>query len=546
MKKHYILAALFAASHGFCQDLAQHELIVKFRPEVPLAKIDAAHHKIGFPSINRLDTRYGLSAMAAIGKPEVTRTFVLTFALDIDVKSVTDQYMRTGLIAFAEPDYIAYGGGMKINAEVTPSDSAYWKQWGLHNDGTLSGIGPVVAGADVKMEDAWNIETGDPDMIIAVPDTGLRMVHPEIASRLWSNPNETLNGLDDDGNGMIDDINGWDFVNNDNAPVDDYGHGTNVIGIIGAVANNGTLFTGVNWNSRIMPLKVLNSSNSGTYAAMAASIYYAVDNGAKVISMSIGGSGASALISDALSYANDNNVLFVACMMNFNNNTPYYPAAYSLQFPNVIAVGSTNPDDSRTAPFFWSATSGSNYGSHLCVVAPGNYIYGLDYQSNTNSNSYWGGTSQATPLVAGIASLILAHNPALTPQQVRQILEDTAEDQVGDASEDTPGFDVYMGYGRVNALAALQSPLAVPKYNPPSGLIVVNPITNNEMQVFNSMGAGDFVYRVNDMAGREVASGKMHLSDGNNRVPLSVSSGNYLLTIERNGYRKIFKLVKGE
>jgi subtilisin family serine protease len=232
-------------------------------------------------------------------------------------------------------------------------------------------------------------------------------------------------------------------------------------------------------------------------------------------------------------------------MMNFNNDTPYYPAAYSLQFPNVIAVGATNPDDSRTAPFFWSATSGSNYGSHLDVVAPGNYIYGLDYLSDTSSSSYWGGTSQATPLVAGIASLILAHNPSLTPQQVRQILEDTAEDQVGNPLEDTPGYDIYMGYGRVNAFAALQSPLSVDENHYATGMTIANPVQNGNIRIFSAM-AGDFAFRAIDMAGREAASGKIHLAEGSNSLPLSVARGSYIFTVEGNGYRKIFRLIKGE
>ncbi|MGB0897575.1 MAG: S8 family serine peptidase, partial [Flavobacteriaceae bacterium] len=192
----------------------------------------------------------------------------------------------------------------------------------------------------------------------------------------------------------IDDLTaGWDFINNDNNPTDDHGHGTNVAGIVLASGNNAIGYAGVNWNSRVMICKALNSTNSGSYAAIAGSIYYAVDNGAKVISMSIGGSGNSVTLSDAIDYCYNNGVVLVACMMNFNNNVNYYPAAYT----NVIAVGSTDPDDKRSNPFFWSNTSGSNYGNHIDLVAPGNYMYGLSYSSDTNYGSYWGGTSQATP-----------------------------------------------------------------------------------------------------------------------------------------------------
>jgi len=138
-------------------------------------------------------------------------------------------------------------------------------------------------------------------------------------------------------------------------------------------------------------------------------------------------------------------------MMNENNDVTYYPAGYE----TTIAVGSTNPNDERTSPFFWSTTSGSCFGQHIDVVAPGNFIYGLSHSSDNNYNSYWGGTSQATPLVAGICSLLLAQNPDRSPDDIKTIIRNTAEDQVGKSNEDTPGFDIYHGYGRVNAFQAL-------------------------------------------------------------------------------------------
>ncbi len=176
-----------------------------------------------------------------------------------------------------------------------------------------------------------------------------------------------------------------------------------------------------------------------------------VDNGANIINMSVGGSGFSNAMQDAIDYAYNNGVVVVTCMMNEDNNVTYYPAGYQ----NTIAVGSTNPNDERSSPFFWSSTSGSNYGNHIDVVAPGNYIYGLNYQSNTNYNSYWGGTSQATPLVTGLSALLLAQDSNRTPDDIRNIIRNTAEDQVGNPLEDIMGFDIYHGYGRINAHQAL-------------------------------------------------------------------------------------------
>ena len=248
-------------------------------------------------------------------------------------------------------------------------------------------------------------------MTVAIIDSGCKLDHPEFAQRIWRNQKEIAgNGLDDDGNGYIDDVRGWDFAANDNNPTDDHGHGTNVTGIVGASGNNEVGYAGVNWACKLMVCKGLDSQNNGFYSWWTSAIYYAVNNGARVINMSLGGLSASQAMQDAVDYATQQGVVVVACMMNTNTSTPYYPAALT----GVVAVGSTDPNDARSSPFFWSASSGSNYGAHLSVVAPGNDIYGLSYLSNTNYNSYWGGTSQATPHVAGLVSLLLTLRPQLT------------------------------------------------------------------------------------------------------------------------------------
>lgn len=542
---------IFVTSFGQANsEFSNSELIVKIKKrDFDASKVNLSQNKIGVTILDQLNSQNAILKIEAIGQFKITRTFLLKFQNPINIETEKSRYKNLDVLDYLEPNYIAYGGGEceEENLSTFPNDSSFGKQWGLYNLGTQPGIGSVTADADVDMELAWDIQTGDPNMIIAVSDTGLKMDHPDIASRIWVKSTEIQNnGVDDDNNGLIDDSNGWDWVNIDNNPADDQGHGSNVTGIIGCVANNNLLFTGVNWNSKIMPLKVLNSSNTGTYEAMANSIFYAVDNGAKIISMSIGGSSYSSLLYDALNYANVNNVLFLACMMNFNNDTPYFPAAFSAVFPNVIAVGATNPNDKRSVPFFWSPTSGSNYGSHINVVAPGNYTYGLNYLSNTGSNSYWGGTSQATPLVAGIASLIWAQNPSLTPNQIRTIIESTAQDQVGDSVEDTPGFDQYMGHGRVNAYAALQLALGIdePSALPVSYFKIVNPIKANQLEVISDgTFGGEFKLSITSMEGKIVAQKKVTIQSGSNVVPFSFSAGNYILTIENQSYKKIFKVV---
>jgi len=358
-------------------------------------------------------------------------------------------------------------------------------------------LSPSKAGADIDMENGWSLEQGDSTIIVGIIDTGDKLDHPEFAGRIWKNYKEIPNnGIDDDGNGFVDDVQGWNFAGSNNDPTDDQGHGTNVAGIIGANANNTILYAGVDWKCKLMILKGLNNSSFGYYSWWADAIYYAVDNGAKVINMSLGGKGVSTTLQDAVNYALNNNVVIAACMMNTNSDTIYYPAKYT----GVIAVGSTNPNDTRSNPFFWSPTSGSNYGSHISVVAPGNYIYGLNYQSNTSYSSYWGGTSQATPLVAGLASLLLAQDTNRTPAQIKSIIESTAEDQVGDPSEDTPGWDQYYGFGRINAFYALSVFTGIKTQDPQDEMVTVfpNPAKDNftvsfpamtrQIEIFNLLG----------------------------------------------------------
>jgi len=266
----------------------KNQLIVKLKKCAFNKKINLSKNTFGIASLDKLNTTLGLKSIQPIGDYKLTQTFLLIFKDDVNVKLELEKFQKLKDVEFIELDYKATGGGNYNQNTVLniPNDTFFNKQWGLLNDGTMTGIGTVFENADVDMDFAWNIQTGDPSMIIAVSDSGLKMNHPDIASRIWVNTDDIPgNGIDDDLNGFVDDLNGWDWVNNDNNPTDDHGHGTNCTGIIGAIANNNSLFSGVNWNSKIMPLKVLNSANSGSYSAIASSILYAVDNGAKIISM---------------------------------------------------------------------------------------------------------------------------------------------------------------------------------------------------------------------------------------------------------------------
>jgi thermitase len=470
-------------------------IILKLKKEIPLGKSLFYYEVFENEKLYNVSDKFHFIKIEkySLGKKSKQHIFVAHFPICIKLQEVINAYYATGEIEYAEPDFIGSTAGFQ---SVVPNDQNYYRQWGLKNNGTFS-QSTAIAGADIDMENAWNIEQGDSSTIVGIIDSGNKLDHPEFSGRIWLNYDEIPNnGLDDDNNGYIDDIKGWDFANNDNNPTDDYGHGTNVAGIIGANANNTIGFAGVDWNCKLMILKGLDNNNSGFYSWWSSAIYYAVDNGAKVINMSLGGISNSTTLQAAVNYALNNNVVVVVSMMNANSNAPFYPAA----FPGVIAVGSTNANDNRTNPFFWSATSGSCYGSHISVVAPGNFIYGLDYQSNTNFNNYWGGTSQAAPHVAGLAALLLAQDSTRTPTQIKSIIESTSEDQVGNPIEDILGWDQYYGYGRINAFNALSLFLKsndITKQNVSVSLFpnpahdsftAVFPSSTRQIQIFNAFG----------------------------------------------------------
>ena len=496
--KIYILAIiLFCSIATFGQVPEQNnQIILKLKNEITgSTKSSCKQSSIGNSKVDSLNQLFHAIKIKkqSTGRKSKKYIYIIQFPEGTNIQQIIDEYYKTGEIEYAEPNNKGSGGGTQ---EIVPNDQYYFRQWALQNDGTFS-LSPAVNGADIQMEDAWGIEQGDSNIIVGIIDSGTKLNHPEFSGRIWKNYNDIPNnGIDDDANGFVDDVTGWDFANSDNDPSDDEGHGTNVAGIIGANGDNAIGYAGVDWNCKLMILKVIDNTNFGLYSWWAEAIYYAVDNGAKVLNMSLGGSGPSTTLEDAVDYALNNNVVVVVSMMNENTGEVYYPAGFN----GVIAVGSTDADDNRSDPFFWSETSGSNYGNHISVTAPGNFIYGLNYQSNSNYGSYWGGTSQATPHVAGLASLLLAQNPNRTPAQIKSIIEATAEDQVGNSTEDTPGFDQYYGHGRINAFNALSVLNSINTHgfqdadlevfpNPASqNFTLTFPASAKQVQILNSLG----------------------------------------------------------
>jgi thermitase len=470
------------------------QIIVKYRAESPVKIVKENHVcQVGIREIDSLNVLYrccdisrafkGIQRKKGFEELHLDRITVYTFETIENMDILIQAYLQTGYFEYVERNYTGQGGG---RAALIPTDTYFYRQWSLKNEGTFPYSHPGKVDADIDMDDAWQWEQGSTNTIGAILDSGCKLDHPEFAGRIWTNPGDlTVNGIDDDGNGYTDDFHGWDFANDDNSPADDQGHGTNVTGIAGATGNNGSGYAGMDWHCKLLICKILNNQNWGYYSWWISAIEYAVDQGAHAINMSVGGSSYSAALQDAVDYAYQNDATICACMMNENNGDPYYPAAY----PNTIAVGATDTDDTRCNPFFWGG--GSNWGNHIDVVAPGNYIYGLNKDSNTNYDWYWGGTSQATPHVTGLVALLWAQDNTRTVDYMRTILRNTAEDRIGDPVEDTNGFDPYYGYGRINASNALQYATRVEKTEE-TGPVSLR-MTSNYPNPFNPITAIQYI-----------------------------------------------------
>jgi thermitase len=519
MKLQITFLATILATCCFSQEttFCKNEIIVALKANSYTNKLDFFEKN---KRLNKINDSLKLESSEIIGNKKTKSTLVLKFKNDVDIKSIIEVYKKTNLFEYVEPNYIGKSQGF---LQTTPDDPNFNRQWSHNNDGTF----PLVSSknnADMDTDLAWDITQGDPNLIVAILDSGIKLGHPEFAGRI---------------------VAGYDFVNNDADPTDDNGHGTNVAGIALASGNNAIGYAGINWNSKIMPCKILDNKGLGLYSLWADAIYFAVDNGAKVINFSLGGEEPSILLKDAIDYAYDSNVSVVVAVGNHNSYIRY-PAKYE----NAIAVGATNPNDTRSSPFFGNTTDGSNYGPELDFVAPGNCIFGLSYNSNTDYNYYWSGTSQAAPHVTGVISLLLSVNPKLTVDQIRQILKESSQDRVGDRF-DTMGWDQYYGYGRINAYRAISNALlSNTEYYIESKNIKLfpNPITNENVFSISGLEANiDYQIKVIALDGKIVKGIKNNFSNGSLTIEnQSMPSGIYLVHIYNANNKLTFikKIIK--
>lgn len=401
------------------------------------------------------------------------------------VERALERLNRRDDVIFAQPNYIK-------RIQMIPDDPFFEEQWGLQNTGQvlqyLAGGVSGLAGADSRAPAAWDVTTGAANVRVAVIDTGVEYLHPDLKNNIWSNPGEVAgNGINDDGNtssydygagpvnyDFIDDVRGWDFVGNDNQPLDETldnaqrGHGTQVAGVIAAQGYDGFGVAGVSWQASIMILRAFDMTGESNSEKIEAAVDYAIANGARIINASFGGEGVAVDLGlnvpnfDRIEYeafrrARDAGILVVAAACNFgysNDNPPAtrlpcVPASYG--FDNIVSVAASGMQD--------TLISASNYGPvAVDLAAPGEYILTTDDLALGTPRitasfaspplTYTTGTSIATAFVSGAAALLLADNPALSATQLRDKL-------LGSARQVPTLTDKVASGGVLNIAAAL-------------------------------------------------------------------------------------------
>ncbi|HSX14880.1 MAG TPA: S8 family serine peptidase [Candidatus Saccharimonadales bacterium] len=464
-----------AATSGAEVDAASNEVLVRLTPAAAArAKHTGNPNDTGNAGLNAVNRKLKATKFSRVASPSknsnpaspLFRWYKITLASDPTSPGRTynaggnskdrgkqrfviakKQLEASGAIEVAEPNFVNH-------AQLIPNDPYYSSSslWGTPSD--LWGLKKINAAS------AWDQTTGSTGIVVASIDTGVDRNNPDLASNMWVNTAEIPgNGIDDDGNGYVDDYYGWDFINNDGDPMDDHGHGTHTAGTIGAAGNNGIGVVGVNWRSKIMAVKILDATGSGYADVIATGIQYAADMGARVTNNSYGGGGTSQMMDDAVKYEHDKGTLFVAAAGNSNTDSlDFNPASADY----AVAVAASGANDQK-AGF-------SNKGAKIDVAAPGGDAAAWggtdDFILSTRSSQSGSvfpplasdpsgnyaiarGTSMASPHVAGQAALLLAKNPALNVDELKQIIRQGADD-IG-----TAGKDDSFGYGRINAAGSM-------------------------------------------------------------------------------------------
>ena len=406
----------------------QAEILVKFKPGVSLSRIEEL--TLGFHDRveDRIENAPGWQAVDDLD--------------DVDASSTVAQYLALPEVEYAEPNmeiFITDAVDTSL-LPVHPADPKFEEQWALSNSGQRGGK----QGADISAMLAWATTTGDDDVVVAVLDSGVDYTHEDLAPNMWKRPTNVA-PYNDAELGGVDDELGFNAIDNASDPMDENGHGTHCAGIIGAEGGNNIGITGVNWKVRIMPLKFMNAGGYGTTKDAIEAINYVINRkkagvNVRIISASWGSTQKSRALEDAIRAAYENDILFVAASGNAttdNDRRPHFPSSYNV--PNVVSVAALDRND-QLASF-------SNYGlKSVAIAAPGK-----DILSTWLGNAYEekSGTSMATPVVSGVAALIVAENPRISVDQLRKRLLASVDPLPALKGKITTG-------GRINAAKALE------------------------------------------------------------------------------------------
>ena len=414
----------FSHSHNLTEmTYTPRELIVRLREDVSIKQLQAFSKNLGAESVSPV-----FPPNTPAGRhPLLNRIYLIRFPAISQLAQLKQKYTEHALVEDVEMNRLN-----RFCSETIPNDPRYDEQWNLKA---------------MNLPKAWGIEQGKPNVVIAVVDSGIMREHPELRSQLWRNPGEiAANGIDDDENGYVDDINGWDFSDaptlpgigdwkeRDNEPDDETGHGTHVSGIIAAEANNGVGIAGIASGCRLMPLRAGFRFGAGAFLQnddIAAAIVYAADNGADVINLSLGDTVNAFLIQDAVEYAYNRGCVLVAAAGNSPEPGAYYPAALN----TVLSVASLDKN---------LQLGNSNFGASIDIAAPGEEILSTD-QSSRGYN-YRSGTSMAAAHVSGVAALLISANPSCSNTEIQRWLTGTAREL---------SITHLVGAGLVDAYAAL-------------------------------------------------------------------------------------------
>jgi len=403
------------------------EVLVKFKSGVSDEAIEALTARLHDRIVDRIENADDVEAIDDLD--------------NADPATVVAEYSKLPEVEYAEPNYeIKLDDTNGPLVPVLPHDPQFEDQWALANSGQRGGK----KGADISATLAWAKTTGSENIVVAVLDTGVDYTHEDLASNMWTRP-DTMAPYHDNELGTIDDVNGFNAIDNASDPMDDNGHGTHCAGIIGAEGENDLGIAGVNWKVQIMPLKFMNAGGSGTTKDAIEAINYAIERkkagvNVRIISASWGSTQRSRALEAAIRKAYENDILFVAAAGNAstdNDRTPHYPSSYNV--PNVISVAALDRHD-QLASF-------SNFGvKSVAIAAPG-----VDILSTWLGNAYEekSGTSMATPVVSGVAALVLAEHPRMSVDDLRKKLMASTDPIVALKGKTVTG-------GRINAAKALE------------------------------------------------------------------------------------------